>query len=88
MAVNFIKFSILFMYLRFTVTAGVRRACMGMIGFHVAFLIVSLSVTLAQCRPLHKMWDLMGTVEGSCINTTAFFYCRFSFGLSTSGTYP
>lgn len=73
---NFIKFSILFMYLRFAVTQTLRRACIGMIAFHAAFLIVSLSVTLAQCRPLHKMWDLMGIVQGSCINTTTFFYCK------------
>ena len=73
---NFIKFSILFTYLRFAVTQTLRRACIGMIALHAAFLIVSLSVTLAQCRPLHKMWDLMGTVQGSCINTTAFFYCK------------
>lgn len=76
MAVNFIKFSILLMYLRIAVTRTLRYACMGMIVFHVLFLIVSLAVTLLQCRPLHKMWDLTGTVDGSCINTTAFFYCK------------
>jgi hypothetical protein len=47
-----------------------------MITFHVLFLIVSLAVTLLQCRPLEKMWDLTGAVDGSCINTTAFFYCK------------
>ncbi|KAK0620834.1 integral membrane protein [Immersiella caudata] len=73
-AVNFIKFSILCMYLRFAVTTTLRKACYGMIGFHVLFLIVCLAVTLAQCQPLHRMWDLTGTVAGSCINTTAFFY--------------
>ncbi|KAK4455337.1 hypothetical protein QBC34DRAFT_67050 [Podospora aff. communis PSN243] len=73
-AVNFIKFSILCMYLRFAVTATLRRACYGMIAFHALFGIVSIIVTLAQCTPLHKMWDLTGTVAGTCINTTAFFY--------------
>ena len=39
------------------------------------FFAVCLIVTLTQCRPLEKMWDLLGVVNGSCINTTAFFYC-------------
>ncbi|KAK3376143.1 integral membrane protein [Lasiosphaeria ovina] len=73
-AVNFIKFSILLMYLRFAVTATLRRACMAMIAFHSLFFIVSIVVTLAQCQPLVKMWDLTGSVDGKCINTTAFFY--------------
>jgi len=64
------------MYLRFAVTPTLRHACIGMITFHVLFLIVSLAVTLLQCRPLEKMWDLTGAVDGSCINTTAFFYCK------------
>ncbi len=64
------------MYLRFAVTATLRYACMAMIVFHSLFLVVSLSVTLAQCRPLEKMWDLTGVAPGTCINTTAFFYCK------------
>jgi len=44
---------------------------------HSAFFVTCLIVTLAQCRPLEKMWDLAGTVEGTCINTTAFFYCEW-----------
>jgi len=30
------------------------------------------------------MWDFTGTVQGSCINTTAFFYCK-NWSLSASG---
>lgn len=78
-AVSFIKFSILCMYLRFVATPTLRRICIGMIVFHSLFFIVCIAVTLAQCQPLHKMWDLMGTVEGKCINTTAFFYCKTPF---------
>jgi hypothetical protein len=57
------------------VTKWLRWACYGTIIFHAIFLVVCLAGTLAQCQPLEKMWDLMGTVEGHCINTTAFFYC-------------
>jgi len=71
------------MFLRFAVTTTLRRACFGMISFHALFLIVSISVTLAQCQPLHKMWDLTGTVDGKCINTTAFFYCKPASAPST-----
>ncbi|KAK3994340.1 hypothetical protein QBC44DRAFT_286084 [Cladorrhinum sp. PSN332] len=81
--VNFIKFSILCMYLRFAVTGTLRYACLGLIGLHVVFFIISLAVTLAQCQPLEKMWDLTGLAPGSCINTTAFFYFTSGFNILT-----
>lgn len=87
-AVNFIKFSILLMYLRIAVTETLRKACIGMIVFHSLFFAVSIVVTLAQCRPLEKMWDLMGTVDGGCINTTAFFYCKPSHSRAAVGGFP
>ncbi|KXX78406.1 hypothetical protein MMYC01_205889 [Madurella mycetomatis] len=82
-AVSFIKFSILCMYLRFVATPTLRRVCIGMIVFHSLFFIVCIAVTLAQCQPLHKMWDIMGTVDGKCINTTAFFYFTSGFNIVT-----
>ncbi|GAB1316548.1 hypothetical protein MFIFM68171_06758 [Madurella fahalii] len=82
-AVSFIKFSILCMYLRFVATPMLRRACIGMIVFHSLFFIVCIAVTVAQCQPLHKMWDIMGTVDGKCINTTAFFYFTSGFNIVT-----
>lgn len=82
--VSFIKFSILCMYLRlFAAADALRRICIGLIVFHALFLVVCLSVTLAQCQPLGKMWDLLGEVKGTCINTTAFFYFTSSFNILT-----
>lgn len=52
-----------------------RSLCQVTVILHTIFFGICLVVTLCQCRPLEKMWDLTGTVEGSCINTTAFFYC-------------
>lgn len=79
-AIAFIKISILCMYLRFAVTRTLRVLCIGTIIFHACFFIVCISVTLAQCQPIQKMWDIMGTGEGSCINSTALFY--FTSGLN------
>ncbi|KAK4198276.1 hypothetical protein QBC40DRAFT_230231 [Triangularia verruculosa] len=82
--VNCIKFSILFMYLRFAVTETLRYACFGLIGFHAMFFIISISVTLSQCQPIDKMWDLTGEAPGSCpVNTTAFFYFTSGFNILT-----
>lgn len=50
--------------------------CHATIVFEVVFTVVCICVTFGQCSPLSKMWDLTGTVDGSCINTTVFFYCE------------
>lgn len=57
--------------------------CKGTIYFLVTFGVVCVIVCLAQCVPLHKMWDLAGQVSGQCINTTAFFYSRCIYLLSS-----
>lgn len=52
-----------------------RIVCKATIVFHVAFFIVCFVTTAVQCRPLHKFWAIPpDSVEGYCINTTAFFY--------------
>lgn len=58
------------------VTRSLNVLCICTIVFHLLFFFISIGVTLFQCQPLHKMWDLTLTVEGVCINTTAFFYCK------------
>ena len=51
---------------------------------HVAFFIVCFIVTLSQCRPVHKFWAIPpDSVEGYCINTTAFFYFTSGFNIIT-----
>ncbi|KAK2770465.1 integral membrane protein [Colletotrichum kahawae] len=66
---------ILCMYLRFAVTRSFNILCICTIAFHALFFVICIGVTLSQCQPLSKQWDLTGTVDGMCINTTAFFYC-------------
>jgi len=78
-----IKSSILFTYLRFAVSRTFRNLCYGTIALHSVFYVICVVTTLLQCQPLHKMWDLMGTVDGACINTTAFFYSTSGFNIVT-----
>ncbi|EAT84416.1 hypothetical protein SNOG_08140 [Parastagonospora nodorum SN15] len=51
-----------------------ERLCKATIYLLLTFCLVCIIVVLAQCRPLHKMWDLTGMVPGSCINTSVFIY--------------
>ncbi|KAH9905857.1 integral membrane protein [Xylariomycetidae sp. FL2044] len=67
--VTCIKTSILFTYLRLAVSDAFRRLCIGTIALHTVFFVISIVVTLLQCRPLSKIWDQ----QGSRINTMAFF---------------
>ena len=52
------------------------KLCWATIIFHSVFSIVCIVVTSLQCEPINKMWDLLGTANGACINVTAFFYSR------------
>lgn len=56
------------------VTERFRMMCHATIAFEVIFTFICISVTFSQCSPLEKMWDLTSTVQGFCINTTAYFY--------------
>ncbi|KAK0613440.1 hypothetical protein B0T14DRAFT_279281 [Immersiella caudata] len=78
-----IKTSILCTYLRFAVTRTFRYLCIGTIILHAVFFFICFVVTLSQCRPLPKMWDFTNSVQGSCINTTAFFYTTSTFNIIT-----
>ncbi|KAK1755418.1 hypothetical protein QBC47DRAFT_360341 [Echria macrotheca] len=76
-----IKTSILLTYLRFAVTRTFRLLCLGTIFLHAIFFFICFVVTLAQCRPLYKMWTPFA--DGKCINTTAFFYSTSAFNIIT-----
>lgn len=92
--INAIKISILLFYLRIgkiptascetevnKFPAAVKRfeiLIKSTIYFLSIFCIICVICCLAQCVPLHKMWDFTGAVEGTCINTTALFYCKLS----------
>ncbi|KAF2838202.1 hypothetical protein M501DRAFT_1011818 [Patellaria atrata CBS 101060] len=78
-----IKVSILLLYLRIAVQQSFRRLCIYTIGVLTIFVIICIIVCLTQCIPLHKFWDLTGTVQGSCINSLVFFYFTSSFNIVT-----
>ncbi|KAK1689348.1 integral membrane protein [Colletotrichum godetiae] len=81
--ISAIKISILCMYLRFAGTRSLNILCICTIVFHLLFFVICIGVTLSQCQPLYEMWDLTGTVDGVCINTTAFFYFTSGFNIVT-----
>ncbi|ROW03068.1 hypothetical protein VMCG_05745 [Cytospora schulzeri] len=83
MILGFIKISILFMYLRFAVSEIFRYLCYGTIFFQLGFTVICVCVTLAQCLPMRKQWDVTKTVQGSCINSTAFFYTTAGINIIT-----
>ncbi|ROV89366.1 hypothetical protein VPNG_10127 [Cytospora leucostoma] len=80
---GFIKISILCLYLRFAVFRLLRFLCYGTILFQLLVTIASVCVTLWQCLPMRKQWDVTGTVQGSCINSTAFFYAIAGINIIT-----
>ncbi|OHE92750.1 integral membrane protein [Colletotrichum orchidophilum] len=81
--ISAIKISILCMYLRFAGVRSLNILCICTIAFHLLFFVICVGVTLSQCQPLYDMWDLTGTVDGVCINTTAFFYFSSGFNIVT-----
>ncbi|KAF2751119.1 hypothetical protein M011DRAFT_473633 [Sporormia fimetaria CBS 119925] len=78
-----IKVSILFLYLRFAANQTFARSCIATIHVLTVFTIISILICLLQCLPLRKMWDVTSTIQGHCINTTAFFYFTSSFNILT-----
>ncbi|PSN68246.1 hypothetical protein BS50DRAFT_551661 [Corynespora cassiicola Philippines] len=48
--------------------------CQGTICLLVTYQFIVICVVVGQCRPLHKLWDFAGTVEGTCINANLFFF--------------
>ncbi len=78
-----VKSAIFVLTVHAAVSKTFRTLCYATIGIHAVFFVICVAVTLAQCQPLHKMWDFVGAVEGKCINGTAFFYCRSTYPYST-----
>lgn len=79
----FIKASICFTYLRFAVANRFRYLCIGTIVTHAVFFLICFIILLFQCQPMEKLWDVTGTVQGKCINNTAFFYSTSAFHILT-----
>ncbi|KAI0884289.1 uncharacterized protein GGS22DRAFT_189417 [Annulohypoxylon maeteangense] len=69
-----VKSSIVFMYDRFAISVTFKRICLYTNIFLLVFMVVYLIVTVMQCQPLQKAWNISRYTPGSCINVTAFFY--------------
>lgn len=65
------------MFLYLALSKRFRYSCWGTIIFEVIFTIICVVLMAVQCTPIEKMWDFTGTVPGTCLNTTAIFYCMF-----------
>ncbi|KAI0119047.1 hypothetical protein F4814DRAFT_224396 [Daldinia grandis] len=72
-----VKSSIVFMYDRFAISETFKKLCKGTNGLLAIFFLICVGVVVGQCTPLEKAWDLSRYVPGSCIDTTAFFYCKY-----------
>ncbi|KAF2105784.1 hypothetical protein BDV96DRAFT_508906 [Lophiotrema nucula] len=70
-AIAGIKISVLLMLLRLQTDRLWRRFCWGLITFVVCLTVYNMIAQLTQCIPLHKVWDLLGVVQGKCWGTAA-----------------
>ncbi|OAL44404.1 hypothetical protein IQ07DRAFT_250802 [Pyrenochaeta sp. DS3sAY3a] len=82
MVVTLIKISILMIYLRLAVNATFERLCKGTMALLAVYQLIVIIVVPAQCRPLHKLWDFTGEVEGHCINANAFYHATSAFHIA------
>ena len=86
-----VKISILLLYIRifvnntesriFGIRANFRRVCWATIYLVLAYLVASLSATVAQCIPAAKIFNK--NVPGHCINLGSFWYANGIFNVIT-----
>ncbi|KAI1415433.1 hypothetical protein F5Y13DRAFT_187541 [Hypoxylon sp. FL1857] len=76
-----VKSSIVFMYDRLAVSVTFKRVCLFTNILLFVFFIICIGVVVGQCRPLEKAWDIGGSIQGSCIDSTAYFYFTSIFGI-------
>ncbi|RFU35620.1 hypothetical protein B7463_g717, partial [Scytalidium lignicola] len=82
LAVGIIKLSILCFYLRLVSIEGWFRTSVKTTMFILCLSIIQAEiVTLVQCTPFRKIYDSTGKVQGSCINTTAYYYSLAVFNI-------
>ena len=68
--------AILSLYLRIAVQRTYRRLIWACMAFVVLSTTACVTASIFQCKPIHKAWDLTGTVPGSCIDVNALFYAN------------
>jgi hypothetical protein len=62
----FVKVSFALMLLRISPSKSLRCFLWGMIILQIILGVYNTLATLLQCVPVHKAWDLLGTVPGRC----------------------
>ena len=78
--INATKVSIVLLYLRiFTPGKAFRYWCKALLVFVGSYGLLSLMLTIFQCRPPGRAWDR--SQNGNCINLTAFWYANAGFSL-------
>lgn len=70
------KVAILNIYLRLAVQRTYRKLIWACMAFVVVTATASVTVSVFQCPPIHKAWDVAGVVPGSCINVDALFFAN------------
>ncbi|KAI9653117.1 MAG: hypothetical protein M1831_006201 [Alyxoria varia] len=72
--IAFIKLSILSLYHVAFPSRNMRIAVWVVAAITAAWGFALCLVGLMACLPIHKSWDLTGTVEGTCINSYRYYY--------------
>lgn len=81
-SINLTKSSILLLYIR--IFGGIhwfKWLCITLILIIASYCGASLLVTIFQCTPPEKAWDIH--VKGSCINNGNFWYANSAFSIAT-----
>ncbi|OAL43626.1 hypothetical protein IQ07DRAFT_488371, partial [Pyrenochaeta sp. DS3sAY3a] len=78
-----VKISILLGYIRIAIDDAFHRRCTYTIYTLTLTTLVFIIVTLLQCVPLAKMWDIDNSTNGKCIDRTIFIYFTAGFHILT-----
>ncbi|KAF2183652.1 hypothetical protein K469DRAFT_505625, partial [Zopfia rhizophila CBS 207.26] len=77
-----IKLSILFQYLRICVTITERRVCYGLIGFVIAYGIMTFFSGIFTCSPVEYFWDKT-ILGGTCVDQTKLYYANAGLNIAS-----
>lgn len=73
-SINLTKMSIVLLYLRIFVTERFRKFCIYVFLYVTCYGIGSIVATILECQPIARVYDR--SIEGTCINLTAFWYAN------------
>jgi len=81
LATLFIKISILFFYLRFSVDRAFRLTVYFVMFVTVGYTVPNALLFLYVCRPMQKYWDFL--LPGECVNMNAAFHTANTLNMVT-----